>query len=62
VRPFLKGDDLKRLGIEPGPIYSRLLKELLSERLRGKLRSREDEEQFVKEALQHHTGKAPGHK
>lgn len=48
VKTFLKGDDLKEMGIKPGPVYSRILKNLLDERLRGRLKSREDEEKFVK--------------
>ncbi len=47
IKTILKGDDLKGMGIQPGPVYSRLLKELLEEKLRGHLRSREDEERFV---------------
>jgi tRNA nucleotidyltransferase (CCA-adding enzyme) len=47
VKTILKGDDLKRLGMQPGPVYSKILKELLEEKLRGNLRSREDEEGFV---------------
>lgn len=51
ARPALTGEDLKGMGIEPGPVYSRLLKELLHGRLRGRLRSREDEERQVKKLL-----------
>jgi tRNA nucleotidyltransferase (CCA-adding enzyme) len=47
VRTILKGDDLKRMGIQPGPVYSRIFKELLDEKLRGCLKLREDEEKFV---------------
>jgi len=47
VKTILKGDDLKRMGIQPGPVYSKILKELLEEKLRGHLKSREDEEKFV---------------
>lgn len=46
---ILTGEDLKVLGIEPGPLYSHILKKLLEERLRGHLKSREDEESFVKD-------------
>jgi tRNA nucleotidyltransferase (CCA-adding enzyme) len=49
VKPLLTGEDIKRMGIEPGPVYSKVLKEVLRERLRGKLKSREDEEKFVRE-------------
>ena len=47
IRPLLKGGDLKRMGIQPGPVYSNILRELLEEKLRGRLKSREDEERFV---------------
>jgi len=52
VKTILKGDDLKRMGIQPGPVYSKILNKLLEEKLRGRLRSREDEEQFVKRFIQ----------
>jgi tRNA nucleotidyltransferase (CCA-adding enzyme) len=48
VETILKGEDLKKMGVKPGPVYSRIFKELLEEKLRGRLRSREDEERFVK--------------
>jgi tRNA nucleotidyltransferase (CCA-adding enzyme) len=47
VRPILKGEDLMKIGIQPGPVYSKILRELLEEKLRGRLKSREDEERFV---------------
>lgn len=47
VRPVLKGSDLQKLGISPGPVYSKILKELLDEKLRGKLKTEEDERRFV---------------
>jgi tRNA nucleotidyltransferase (CCA-adding enzyme) len=51
VKTVLKGDDLKRMGIQPGPVYSKILKELLEEKLRGRLKSREEEERFVRSKL-----------
>lgn len=45
----ITGEDLKHMGIPPGPIYSRLLKDALKEKMRGKLKSREDEIRFVRE-------------
>jgi len=48
VKTILKGEDLKKMGVKPGPIYSKILKELLEEKLRGHLKSREDEEGFVR--------------
>jgi tRNA nucleotidyltransferase (CCA-adding enzyme) len=43
IRPLLKGKDLKILGLAPGPRYRRILDELLSARLNGRVESREDE-------------------
>ncbi len=54
IKPILRGKDLKNMGIPPGPIYSEILKALLDERLRGKLKSREDEERFVKQYIESH--------
>ena len=51
AKTILTGEDLKLLGIEPGPLYSQILKKLLEERLRGHLKSREDEERFVKDQI-----------
>ncbi len=39
----VKGGDLKKLGIPPGPEYKEILNRLLSARLDGKVRSREEE-------------------
>jgi len=51
IKPVLTGEDLKNMGIPPGPIYSRLLGELLEEKMRGRVKSREDEEQFIKNSM-----------
>jgi len=47
VTPSLKGSDLKKLGVQEGPVYSVILKELLDEKIRGKLKSEEDEKKMV---------------
>jgi tRNA nucleotidyltransferase (CCA-adding enzyme) len=49
VKTVFKGEDLKRMGIHPGPVYSKILTKLLEEKLRGNLTTREDEEKFVKD-------------
>lgn len=51
VKTILKGDDLKGMGVQPGPVYSKILNKLLEEKLRGHLKSREDEEKFVKKII-----------
>ncbi len=48
IKPFITGRDLKAMGFEPGPVYSGILKAVLHERLRGRLKSKEDEENFVR--------------
>jgi hypothetical protein len=48
VRPFLSGDDLRALGIQPGPVYRDILDSLLYARLDGHVQSRDDELRFVR--------------
>ncbi len=48
VKVTLTGDDLKALGIPPGPKYRKILAELLDARLDGIIRSHEDEIEYVK--------------
>jgi len=45
---YLRGKDLKGLGIEPGPIYHKILDKLLDARLDHELNTRKDELEFVK--------------
>ncbi|MDA8105945.1 MAG: CBS domain-containing protein [Nitrospiraceae bacterium] len=47
IKPLLKGDDLKKLGIAEGPLFSKIFRELLDGRLRGKFKTEEDEKRFV---------------
>jgi tRNA nucleotidyltransferase (CCA-adding enzyme) len=51
TRVTLTGDDLKVLGIPPGPRYRKLLEELLDAKLDGTVRNREEEIAFVKERI-----------
>ena len=37
VRPTLTGDDLRALGLPPGPLYTRILDALLAARLDGEV-------------------------
>ncbi|MGI8586994.1 MAG: CCA tRNA nucleotidyltransferase [Chloroflexia bacterium] len=47
VRPLLTGDDLREMGIPPGPRYREILAALLTARLEGRVSSREDEVETV---------------
>jgi tRNA nucleotidyltransferase (CCA-adding enzyme) len=49
VKSALGGEDLKNMGIPPGPVYSAILDAVLDGRLRGSLKTREEEIAFVKE-------------
>ncbi len=47
VRTTVTGDDLRRLGLEPGRIYRQILEQLRNALLDGHIASRADEEAFV---------------
>ncbi len=47
VKISLTGQDLKRMGFIPGPIYSEILQAVLRARIEGKLVSRQEELDFV---------------
>ncbi|GAB4483213.1 MAG: CBS domain-containing protein [Thermodesulfovibrionales bacterium] len=47
VKPLLTGADLKALQIPAGPLYATILRSVLDEKLRGSLRTKEDEREFV---------------
>lgn len=48
----LKGRDLQKMGIEPGPIYREILEATLDARLNGKLKTRQDELDFARKYAQ----------
>lgn len=48
IKPLLRGEDLKKLGIQPGPVYKKIFDEILKEKLQGRLLSKEEEIEFVK--------------
>ncbi len=47
VKPELGGDYLKEVGVEPGPVYRRLLSDLLAAKLDGEVTARDEEEEFI---------------
>lgn len=51
VRPTIRGEFLKRQGVEPGPVYRRILDKLLYARLDGKIRTASEEEALAKALL-----------
>jgi len=51
VKPVLRGDDLLRLGIKPGPAIGALLAALLEAKLNGVINTRREEQAFVRRHL-----------
>jgi tRNA nucleotidyltransferase (CCA-adding enzyme) len=47
VQTELKGRDLRALGILPGPVYKRILDELLDARLNAEVQSRQEEMAYL---------------
>jgi tRNA nucleotidyltransferase (CCA-adding enzyme) len=47
VKVSLRGNDLKKMGFVPGPIYAQILQAVLRARLEGKISSRQEEIDFV---------------
>jgi len=47
----LTGDDLKAMGLKPGPLFGRLLETLRDARLDGKVSTREEEETLLRKLL-----------
>jgi len=51
VQPVTTGHDLKEMGIYPGPAYKNILSELRNAWLDGKIKSKADETDYLKEIL-----------
>jgi tRNA nucleotidyltransferase/poly(A) polymerase len=51
AQPMLRGNDLKVLGIPPGPIYTEILDQLRAARLDGKVKTRNNEMAMVKQII-----------
>jgi putative nucleotidyltransferase with HDIG domain len=51
IRPprLLTGDDLKEMGYKPGPVFSEILRSVEDAQLEGRLRSRQEAEEYVRE-------------
>lgn len=52
IKIELTGNDLKKMGLSPGPAYKRILSELLDKKLDGTIATREEELKFVTMKLQ----------
>ena len=59
IRISLRGKELKKMGIEPGPIYRKLLHSVLEARLDGQLKTKSEEVRFVQRYLKTTAAKLP---
>ena len=48
VHTLISGKDLKKMGIEPGPVFRKILVAVLDEKINGKLKTKSDELDFVR--------------
>ena len=48
MRIRISGDDLKSLGLKPGPRYQKIFRKILDARLNGSVKSREEEIALVR--------------
>ena len=53
VKPVLTGDDLKRMGVTPGPDIGLILRQIHEARLDGKITTKQDEKSLVNTWLAH---------
>jgi tRNA nucleotidyltransferase (CCA-adding enzyme) len=52
VKVSLKGRDLKKMGVAPGPVYRDILQAALDAKLNGKLKTHKDELEFARKYAQ----------
>jgi tRNA nucleotidyltransferase (CCA-adding enzyme) len=52
VTVALRGEDLKKMGLKPGPIFRETLRAVLNAKLNGRLITKNDEIQFVRRYVQ----------
>jgi tRNA nucleotidyltransferase (CCA-adding enzyme) len=58
IKVSLSGQDLRRMGFVPGPIYTEILQTLLRAKLEGKLVNRQEEIDFVSKKYRPRQGDA----
>lgn len=49
TRSLITGKELLVMGIQPGPVYSQILEDILCERIRGNIKTKTDEINYIKE-------------
>ena len=51
IKPLISGEDLKKMGITPGPVYKQIFEMIINEKLNGRLMSKEEEIDFIKKFI-----------
>ncbi len=51
IKPEISGDDIKRLGLPPGPAYRKILDKVHRHKINGKITDRESEMAFLHELV-----------
>ena len=51
VKIKIRGGDLKKLGLKPGPLYTKILTKVLHEKIEGGVKTKKDEIKFVKRII-----------
>ena len=51
TKTIIRGKDLKEMGCEPGPVFSKILDQVLDARLNGTVKTVNDEIKFAKKML-----------
>ena len=51
IRIKIKGNDLKALGVKPGPLYKKIFEKVLHAKVDGKVRTKKDELKLVKKLI-----------
>jgi len=54
VKPLMDGEDLKKLGVKPGPRLGRMLETLREAKLDGQVITKEDEKALVRRLMDSH--------
>ncbi len=51
MKALLKGRDLEKMGLKPGPVYRQVLEAVLDARLDGAIKSKNDEIEFARQLV-----------
>ena len=49
IQPYVRGRDLLKIGLQPGPVFSTILNQILNAKLDGLLKTKKEEIKFVTE-------------